>query len=110
MSRLNAVEHENFINFFKIPEQLYDTAYTQVIGGATHEILGNDSDWLPSMYSPSSYLNSGTDPSHVYTINTGKKWENTFKKDTGSYVFSCLFDSGADISCMNMDTVATLGF
>ena len=25
------------------------------------------------------------------------------------YVFSCLFDSGAEISCMNMETVATLG-
>ena len=24
-------------------------------------------------------------------------------------MFSCLFDSGAEISCMNMDTVATLG-
>ena len=33
----------------------------------------------------------------------------TFKIDTGGFVFSCLFDSGAEISCMNMDTVATLG-
>ena len=24
-------------------------------------------------------------------------------------MFSCLFDSGAEISCINMDTVATLG-
>ena len=32
-----------------------------------------------------------------------------FKIDTGGYVFSCLFDSGAEISCMNMDTIATLG-
>ena len=41
---MNAVEHENFINFFKIPEQLYDAAYTQVIGEATPEISGNDSN------------------------------------------------------------------
>ena len=33
----------------------------------------------------------------------------TFKIDTGGFVFSCLFDSGAEISCMNMDTVVTLG-
>ena len=33
----------------------------------------------------------------------------TFKIDTDGFVFSCLFDSGAEISCMNMDTVATLG-
>ena len=32
-----------------------------------------------------------------------------FKIDTGGFVFSCLFDSGAEISCMNMDTVAALG-
>ena len=61
------------------------------------------------MYNPSSYLNSGTEPSHVYTTNTSKKKGTMFKIDTGSYVFSCLFYSGAEISCMNMDTVATLG-
>ena len=32
-----------------------------------------------------------------------------FKTDTGGYVFSCLFDSGAEISCMNMEMVATFG-
>ena len=32
-----------------------------------------------------------------------------FKIDTGGYVFSCLFDSGAEISCMNMETVDALG-
>ena len=31
-----------------------------------------------------------------------------FKIDTGGYVFSCLFNSGAEISCMNMETVAAL--
>ena len=47
--------------------------------------------------------------SSVYTIDTGKSRGTTFKIDTGGYVFSCLFDSGAEISCMNMETVATLG-
>ena len=61
------------------------------------------------MYSPSIYLNSGTDSSNVYPINTGKKWGTTFKIETGGYIFSCLFNSGAEISCMNMDTIATLG-
>ena len=103
------MECESFINIFKVPEQLYNAAYTQVIGQTTPKILGNVSDRLPSLYSPSSYLNSSTDSSHVYTIATGKKWETTFKIDTGDYVFSCLFDSGTEITCMNMDTVATLG-
>ena len=47
--------------------------------------------------------------SSVYTIDTGKSRGTTFKIDNGGYVFSCLFDSGAEISCMNMETVAALG-
>ena len=45
----------------------------------------------------------------MFTINKGTARGTTFKIDTGGFVFSCLFDSGAEISCMNMDTVATLG-
>ena len=41
---INAIEHESFCNFFKIPEQLYDAAFTQVVGQSTPENLGNDSD------------------------------------------------------------------
>ena len=39
---VNAIEHENFCNFFKIPEQLYDAPFTQVVGELTPGILGND--------------------------------------------------------------------
>ena len=35
---------ENFLNFFKIPEQLYDAAYTQVISENTPKISGNDTN------------------------------------------------------------------
>ena len=45
----------------------------------------------------------------MFTINKGTEQGTTFKIDTGGFVFSCLFDSGAEISCMNMDTVAALG-
>ena len=41
---INAIEHDNFCNFFKIPEQLYDTAFTQVISEATPENSGEDAD------------------------------------------------------------------
>ena len=51
-------------------------------------------------------MNSGNS---VYTLDTGKTRGTTFKIDTGGYVFSCLFDSGAEISCMKMEMVATLG-
>ena len=61
------------------------------------------------MYTPSEYLNCGNGSSQVFIINKGTARGTTFKIDTGGFIFSCLFDSGAEISCMNMDTVATLG-
>ena len=45
---INAIECESFCNFFKIPEPLYDAAFTQVIGESTPEILGMTwIDYLP---------------------------------------------------------------
>ena len=41
---INAIECDNFCNFFKIPEQLYDAAFTQVISEATPKNLGEDTD------------------------------------------------------------------
>ena len=41
---INAIECESFCNFFKIPEQLYDAAYTQVISENTPKISGNDTN------------------------------------------------------------------
>ena len=41
---INAIEHDNFCNFFKIPEQLYDAAFTQVIGESTPKILGKETN------------------------------------------------------------------
>ena len=35
-----AIEHDNFCNFFKIPEQLYDAAFKQVISEATPKNFG----------------------------------------------------------------------
>ena len=36
---VNTIECENFCNFFKIPEQLYDAAFTQV-GGVDSQNFG----------------------------------------------------------------------
>ena len=54
-------------------------------------------------------MNISGRPVEIYTINKGTERDTTFKIDTGGYVFSCLFDSGAEISCMNTETVAALG-
>ena len=41
---INAIEHQSFSNFFKIPEPLYNAAFTQVVNELTPEISGNDTD------------------------------------------------------------------
>ena len=41
---VKAIECENFCNFFKISEQLYDAAFTQVIGESIPKILGKGTD------------------------------------------------------------------
>ena len=41
---VNAIECDNFCNFCKILEQLYNVAFTQVIGEATSKISGEDTD------------------------------------------------------------------
>ena len=61
------------------------------------------------MYTPSDYWDCGKATSQVFTINKGMARGTMFKIDTGGFVSSCLFDSGTEISCMNMDTVAVLG-
>ena len=38
---VNAIDHESFINFFNIPEQMYDAAMSQITGKATLEISEN---------------------------------------------------------------------
>ena len=45
----------------------------------------------------------------MFFINQGRARDTTFKIDTGGYVFSCLFDTGAEVSCMNMETCTALG-
>ena len=41
---VNAIECESFCNFFKFPEQLYDAAFTQVVGKLTTKISGKETD------------------------------------------------------------------
>ena len=41
---INTIECDNFCNFFKIPEQCYDAAFTQVIGEATPKYPREEAD------------------------------------------------------------------
>ena len=82
---------------------MYDAAMAQITGEASSKNFGNCQDWLPICYDPSEYLKCSGKPAEIFTINKGKQRGTTFKIDTGGYVFSCLLDLGAKISCMNME-------
>ena len=57
-----------------------------------------------------SYKDSADQESkEVLFINIGSTKGTTFKIDVGGMVFSSPFDTGAQISCIMYDTVATLG-
>ena len=45
----------------------------------------------------------------VYFIQIGNTKGTTFKIKVNDYVFSSLFDTGAQVSCIKHDTVAALG-
>ena len=45
----------------------------------------------------------------VYFIQTGNTKGTTFKIKVNDYVFSSLFDTGTQVSCIKHDTVAALG-
>ena len=45
----------------------------------------------------------------IYFIQAGNTKRTTFKIKVKDYVFSSLFDSGAQVSCINHNTVASLG-
>ena len=45
----------------------------------------------------------------VFVINTGKTKGTTFKIKVKDLVFSSLFDTGAQVSCIKYDTIAEMG-
>ena len=72
--------------------------------------LGHPSAWLASYYGPANYGKSADkDNKEVLFIQTGSTKGTTFKINVGGLVFSSLFDTGAQVSCIKYDTVAVLG-
>ena len=71
---------------------------------------GDSSFWLAKGYGPESY-NKSADSSNkeVLFIQTGSTKGTTFKIKVNDSVFSSLFDTGAQVSCIKYDTVAALG-
>ena len=73
------------------------------------ENLGWPSAWLPSHYGPTNYGKSvDKDNKEVLFIQTGSTKGTTFKINVGGLVFSSLFDTGTQVSCIKYDAMATL--
>ena len=72
--------------------------------------LGEPSALLPSHYGPANYGKSAEqDNKEVLFIQTGSIKGSTLKFNVGGFVFSSLFDTGAQVSCIKYDMVNTLG-
>ena len=62
------------------------------------------------MYGPESYnKNADSGKKEVLFIQTGSMKDTTFKIKVNNSVFSSLFDTDAQVSCIKYDTVAALG-
>ena len=74
------------------------------------EYSENSSAWLPNHYGPANYGKSADqDNKEVFFIQTGSIKGTIFKINAGGLVFSSLFDTGAQVSCIKYDMVAALG-
>ena len=72
---------------------------------------GNSSFWLVKGYGPENYNNSAKiTEKEVLFIQSGNTKSSMFKIKVNNHVFSLLFDTGPQVSCIKYDTVATLGW
>ena len=65
----------------------------------------------PKGMDQNNYSNSAEEKEkEVYFIQTGNTKGTTFKIKVNDYVFSSLFDTGAQVSCIKHDTSGCTGF
>ena len=69
--------------------------------------MGNSSAWLAKSTDGEEVSNSTVE--EVFIINTGKTKGTTFRIKVKDLAFSSLFDTGAQVSCINYDTVTEMG-
>ena len=95
------------MNLLNITDETYDATQSAIQQADRDETPSSapSTDWLYKGYDPSTYLKAPGPAREVFFINQGRTRGTTFKIDTGGYVFSCLFDTGAEVSCMNVDTL-----
>ena len=108
---INDISKDTLVNLLNISDEMYNAAQSAVQQVEKDEISSSSSttNWLSPGYNPSTYFKTPGPVKEVFLINQGRTRGTTFKIDTGGYVFSCLFDTGAKVSCMNVETCTALG-
>ena len=109
-AKVNELTEESLFNAFGVTkDHMLEAAKILEAEGNTKN-SENPSDLLLNHYEPANYRKSvDQEDKDIFFINMGSTKGTTFKINDGGLVFSSLFDTEAQVSCMKYDTVDTLG-
>ena len=107
-NQVNGITESHLIQAFGVTEDQMEKAASLLNRSEFTKKLGNSSAWLAKNIDNEEVSNS-TVEKEVFIINTGKTKGTTFKIKVRDLVFSSLFNTGAQVSCIKYDTVAEMG-
>ena len=107
---VSGIREEDLVEAFGISKDQMVRAAEILAKDKMTEKSGDSSLWLPKGYGPESY-NKDVDigKKEVLFIQTGSTKGMVLKIKVNDSVFSSLFDTGAQVSCIKYDTVSALG-
>ena len=109
-TQVNKITEEDMIRVFGVTKDQMQKAADILGKDEKTEKSENLSFCLPKGYGPGNYSNSAEEKDkEVYFIQAGNTKGTTLKIKVNEHVFSSLFDTGAQVSCIKYDTVAALG-
>ena len=107
-NQVNELTEGNLIQAFSVTEDKMEKATSILSRNEGTEKSGNSLAWLAKIYKDEDIGNS-TVEKEIFLFNTGKTKGTTFKIKVKDLVFSSLFDTGAQVSCIKYDTIAEMG-
>ena len=107
-SQVNEITEGDLIQAFGVTIDQMEKAVTILSSSERTEKLGNSLASLTRDYE-SVNIDDSAEEKEVFFINTGNTKGTTFKIRAQGHVFSSLFDTGAQVSCIKYDTVAEMG-
>ena len=107
-NQVNKITENNFIQAFGVTEDQMEKAASRLSRSENTKKSGNLSAWLAKNYN-NEEVSDSTVEKEVLFINRGKTKGTTFKIKVKYLVFSSLFDTGAQVSCIKYDTLTEMG-